>query len=392
MGIDPGFRTGCKVVCLDASGNLLYNDTIYPHPPQSDYYMASKTVETLVERYQVEAISVGNGTAGRETMDFLRSISFSRPVQLFMVNEAGASIYSASEAGREEFPNHDLTVRGAVSIARRLMDPLAELVKIDPKSIGVGQYQHDVNQPLLKESLYQVVESCVNSVGININTASKHLLTHVSGLGPVLAQNIVNYRAENGPFRSRKSLLKVPRLGDKAFEQSAGFLRIRDAEHLLDNTAVHPESYHIVLQMAHDLNCSVESLIQDAELRKKIDIRKYVSDTVGLPTLKDILNELAKPGLDPRGQARAFEFDRSIKSIEDLRIGMVLPGIINNITNFGAFVDIGIKNSGLVHVSQLADKFVKNPLEVVSLNQEVMARVIDVDLQRGRVQLSLKSS
>jgi protein Tex len=392
MGIDPGFRTGCKVVCLDASGNLLYNDTIYPHPPQSDHYMASKTVETLVERYQVEAISVGNGTAGRETMDFLRGISFSRPVQLFMVNEAGASIYSASEAGREEFPNHDLTVRGAVSIARRLMDPLAELVKIDPKSIGVGQYQHDVNQPLLKESLDQVVESCVNSVGININTASKHLLTHVSGLGPVLAQNIVNYRAENGPFRSRKSLLKVPRLGDKAFEQSAGFLRIRDAEHLLDNTAVHPESYHIVLQMAHDLNCSVESLIQDAELRKKIDIRKYVSDTVGLPTLKDILNELAKPGLDPRGQARAFEFDRSIKSIEDLRIGMVLPGIINNITNFGAFVDIGIKNSGLVHVSQLADKFVKNPLEVVSLNQEVMARVIDVDIQRGRVQLSLKSS
>jgi uncharacterized protein len=392
MGIDPGFRTGCKLVCLDASGNLLYNDTIYPHPPQADQFMAAKTVETLVHRYAIEAIAVGNGTAGRETMDFLRSISFDRSVQIFMVNEAGASIYSASEAGREEFAQYDLTVRGAVSIGRRLMDPLAELVKIDPKSIGVGQYQHDVNQPLLKDSLDQVVESCVNRVGININTASKHLLTHVSGLGPVLAQNIVNFRTEHGPFRSRKALMKVPRLGEKAFEQCAGFLRIRDAEQVLDNTAVHPESYHIVQQMAADLQCSVEALIQDATLRKKIDIRKYVSEKVGLPTLKDILDELDKPGLDPRGQARAFEFDRSIKSIDDLQIGMVLPGIINNITNFGAFVDIGIKNSGLVHVSQLADKFVKNPLDVVSLNQEVMARVIDIDIARGRVQLSLKSS
>jgi protein Tex len=390
MGIDPGFRTGCKVVCLDAAGDLLYNDTIYPHPPQSDEFMAKKTVQTLVEKYAIDAIAVGNGTAGRETMDLLHSIPFERPVQVFSVNEAGASIYSASEAGREEFPKHDITVRGAVSIGRRLVDPLAELVKIDPKSIGVGQYQHDVNQPLLKEMLDRVVESCVNSVGINLNTASKHLLTHVSGLGPALAQNIVAYRAENGAFRSRKSLRKVPRLGDKAFEQSAGFLRIRDGEHLLDNTAVHPESYPVVEQMAKDLGCTVEALLQQAELRKQIDLRRYVTEKTGLPTLQDILKELDKPGLDPRGQARAFEFDRSIKSIEDLRVGMRLPGIVNNITNFGAFVDIGIKQSGLVHISQIADRFVKNPADVLSLNQEVMAKVVDIDLARGRVQLSLK--
>ncbi len=390
MGIDPGFRTGCKVVCLDAAGNLLCHDTIYPHPPQSDEYMAKKTVQTLVERYEIEAIAVGNGTAGRETMDMLRSIPFVQPVQIFMVNEAGASIYSASEVGREEFPTHDITVRGAVSIGRRLMDPLAELVKIDPKSIGIGQYQHDVSQPLLKEMLDRVVESCVNSVGININTASKHLLTHVSGLGPVLAQNIVDYRKEHGPFRSRKALLKVPRLGEKAFEQCAGFLRIRDGEHILDNTAVHPESYPVVERMAKDLGCTVEMLIRDGALRQKIDLPRYVTEKTGLPTLNDILKELAKPGLDPRGEARAFEFDRSIKSIDDLRIGMVLPGIVNNITNFGAFVDIGIKNSGLVHISQLADHFVKNPADVVGLHQEVMVKVVDVDIARGRVQLSMK--
>ena len=390
MGIDPGFRTGCKVVCLDASGNLLHNDTIYPHPPQSDVWTAKNTLQSLIDRFETEAIAVGNGTAGRETMDVLMSMDFGRPVHIFMVNEAGASIYSASEAGREEFPSQDITVRGAVSIGRRLMDPLAELVKIDPKSIGVGQYQHDVNQPLLKEMLDRVVESCVNSVGIQLNTASKHLLTHVSGLGPVLAQNIVDYRRENGPFRSRKELRKVPRLGDKAFEQSAGFLRIRDGEHLLDNTAVHPESYPAVERMAKDAGCTVEALTRQPDLRQKIDLQRYVTDKIGLPTLQDILKELAKPGLDPRGQARAFEFDRSIKSIDDLRIGMVLPGIVNNITNFGAFVDIGIKNSGLVHVSQLANRFVKNPAEVVSLHQEVMAKVIDIDYGRGRVQLSLK--
>jgi uncharacterized protein len=390
MGIDPGFRTGCKVVCLDASGNLLHNDTIYPHPPQSDVWTAKNILQSLIDRFETEAIAVGNGTAGRETMDVLMNMDFGRPVHIFMVNEAGASIYSASEAGREEFPTQDITVRGAVSIGRRLMDPLAELVKIDPKSIGVGQYQHDVNQPLLKEMLDRVVESCVNSVGIQLNTASKHLLTHVSGLGPVLAQNIVDYRRENGPFRSRKELRKVPRLGDKAFEQSAGFLRIREGEHLLDNTAVHPESYPVVERMAKDAGCTVEALAQQPDLRQKIDLQRYVTDKIGLPTLQDILKELAKPGLDPRGQARAFEFDRSIKSIDDLRIGMVLPGIVNNITNFGAFVDIGIKNSGLVHVSQLANRFVKNPAEVVSLHQEVMAKVIDIDHSRGRVQLSLK--
>lgn len=391
LGIDPGFRTGCKVVALDESGNLLAHTAIYPHPPQSDAYMASKTLQDWVNKYELEAIAVGNGTAGRETLSLCRGIDFGKRIEIFMVNEAGASIYSASEIAREEFPDHDVTVRGAVSIARRLMDPLAELVKIDPKSIGVGQYQHDVNQPRLKESLDQVVESCVNSVGINLNTASKHLLTYVSGLGPTLAQNIVNYRSEAGAFTSRKQLMKVARMGAKAFEQSAGFLRIRQAENPLDNTAVHPESYHIVQQMAKDLGCTVSDLIQQTALRKQIDLRQYTNDKVGLPTLNDIMQELEKPGLDPRGTARPFEF-ANIRTINDLNIGMLVPGIINNITNFGAFVDIGIKESGLVHISQLANKFVKNPADVVSLNQEVMVKVMEVDLKRGRIQLSMKEA
>lgn len=390
LGIDPGFRTGCKVVCLDSSGNLLTHTAIYPHPPQNNVSEAAKTLLHLVRQHDCEAIAIGNGTASRETMDFCRSIDLPAHIDLYLVNESGASIYSASETAREEFPDHDVTVRGAVSIGRRLMDPLAELVKIDAKSIGVGQYQHDVNQSRLKESLDQVVGSCVNSVGININTASKHLLNYVSGLGPALAQNIVNYRAENGPFLSREALKKVPRMGDKAFEQSAGFLRIRNAGNPLDNTAVHPESYHIVQKMADDLDCTIEMLIRDRELRKSVDLKKYVTDTIGMPTLKDIMQELEKPGLDPRGSAKPIEFDKSIKTIEDLHSGMILPGIVNNITNFGAFVDIGIKESGLVHISQMADRYIKDPAEVVSLNQEVTVRVVEVDLQRKRIQLSMK--
>jgi len=389
MGIDPGFRTGCKVVCLDASGTLLYNTAIYPHEPQRKSFESQAEVEHLVEKYQIEAISVGNGTGGRETMDFLAKIKFERPVQVFQVNEAGASIYSASEAAREEFPKEDITVRGAVSIGRRLMDPLAELVKIDPKSIGVGQYQHDVHQTQLKDGLDRTVESCVNAVGININTASKHLLTHVSGLGPVLAQNIVTFRAENGAFQKRTDLKKVPRLGDKAFEQCAGFLRIREAKNPLDNTSVHPERYALVEEMAGDIGCKITDLIQDKTQRSKIDLKKYVRGDVGLPTLQDILKELEKPGLDPRGAAKAFEF-ANVHSLDDLHPGMVLPGIITNITNFGAFVDIGVKDSGLVHVSQMADKFVRNPMEVVALGQQVMVRVVEVDYARKRVALSMK--
>jgi len=389
LGLDPGFRTGCKVVCLDENGGLLHNTTIYPHPPQSDEFMAKKTIKELVDRFKLTAIAVGNGTAGRETMRVCKSISFDQRMEVFMVNEAGASIYSASAVAREEFPDQDVTVRGAVSIGRRLMDPLAELVKIDPKSIGVGQYQHDVSQALLKDSLDRVVESCVNAVGINLNTASKSLLVHVSGLGPTLAQNIVDYRAENGNFGSRSTLKKVPRMGEKAFEQCAGFLRVREAKNPLDNTGVHPESYTIVKQMAKDLKCSIEDLIQQPALRERIPLQKYVTDTVGLPTLKDILTELAKPGLDPRGTAKSFEF-ANIKTIEDLSIGMIIPGIINNITNFGAFVDIGIKESGLVHVSQLANRFVKNPLDVVSLQQQVTVKVMDIDIKRKRIQLSMK--
>lgn len=385
MGVDPGFRTGCKVVCLDANGNLRHSAAVYLHKP----FEAQTELERLVEKHEIEAISVGNGTGGRETMDFLRKIKFERPVEIFQVNEAGASIYSASDVAREEFPQEDLTVRGAVSIGRRLMDPLAELVKIDPKNIGVGQYQHDVNQNQLKESLDRTVESCVNAVGINLNTASKHLLTYVSGLGPVLAKNIVEYRTQNGPFAKRSDLKKVPRLGDKAYEQCAGFLRIREAQNPLDNTGVHPERYALVEEMAADLGCSVTDLVRDKVKRSGIDLKKYVRGDVGLPTLKDILKELEKPGLDPRGSAKAFEF-ANVRSLDDLYPGMVLPGIVNNITNFGAFVDIGIKDSGLVHVSQLADKFVRDPMEVVSLGQHVMVRVLEVDHTRKRVSLSMK--
>lgn len=392
LALDPGYRTGCKVVCLDESGALLHNSTIYPHPPQSDQFGAMQEVSHLVNKYKIEAIAVGNGTASKETMNFCKGIDFGMPIEIFLVNEAGASIYSASSIAREEFPDHDVTVRGAVSIGRRLVDPLAELVKIDAKSIGVGQYQHDVNQTLLKESLDRVVESCVNSVGINLNTASKHLLTYVSGLGPTLAQNIVNYRNEHGLFKSRKELKKVARMGAKAFEQSAGFLRIKAPKNLLDNTAVHPESYHIVEQMAKDQNCKIDDLIQKSELRQQINLKKYTTDAIGLPTLNDIMQELAKPGLDPRGKAKAFEFAQGINSIQDLNVGIVVPGIVTNITNFGAFIDIGIKHDGLVHISQLANKFVKNPADVVTLQQHVQVKVIDIDVKRGRVNLSMKDA
>lgn len=390
LGIDPGFRSGCKVVALDQQGNLKQNTAIYPHPPQQQKKEAGEKVVRLIRQYNIEAIAIGNGTAGRETLDFIEALNLPKEISVFMVNESGASIYSASPIAREEFPDHDITVRGAVSIGRRLMDPLAELVKIDPKSIGVGQYQHDVQQTMLKESLDRTVESCVNRVGINLNTASKHLLTYVSGLGPTLAQNIVEYRESEGAFASRAQLKKVPRLGNKAFEQCAGFLRIRSPKNLLDNTAVHPERYALVKQMAKDLNTSVEALIEDVNLRKGIELSKYVKDDIGLPTLRDIVEELAKPGLDPRGAARAFSFDRSIKSMDDLKPGMRLPGIVTNVTNFGAFVDIGVKQDGLVHISQLADTYVKNPADHVSLNQEVMVRIIEVDAKRGRINLSMK--
>ncbi len=390
LAIDPGFRTGCKVVCLDESGALLKYSTIFPHPPQSKEYEAIADVKHLVDKYQIDAIAIGNGTAGRESLAVFQQVDYGRPVEVFMVNENGASIYSASEIAREEFPNEDITVRGSVSIGRRLMDPLAELVKIDPKSIGVGQYQHDVNQTKLKESLDRTVESCVNNVGINLNTASKPLLTYVSGLGPTLAKNIIEYRTENGLFKSRAELKKVKRMGDKAFEQAAGFLRIREAKNPLDNTAVHPESYSVVKQMAKDLNCSVEELIKTESLRKQIDLKKYVTENIGLPTLTDILKELEKPGLDPRGKAKAVEFSKTIKTIDDVNPGMILTGVINNITNFGAFVDIGIKQGGLIHISEIANRFIKNPAEVVSLNQEVKVKVLEVDLQRGRIQLSMK--
>ena len=391
LGLDPGFRTGCKVVCLDESGQLLHHTAIYPHPPQSDTYQATLTLQGLVDKYDIEAIAVGNGTAGRETMSLCRGINFGKKVEVFMVNESGASIYSASAIAREEFPTEDITVRGAVSIGRRLMDPLAELVKIDPKSIGVGQYQHDVNQGLLKDSLTRQIESCVNAVGVNLNTASKHLLTYISGLGPTLAQNIVDYRSENGLFPTRKTLKKVARMGDKAFEQCAGFLRVKDSKNPLDNTAVHPESYPIVQQMARDLNCTVDDLIQSSEKRRQIQLHKYITAKTGLPTLKDILQELAKPGLDPRGEAKTFSFAESVKTLDDLEIGMVLPGIINNITNFGAFVDIGIKESGLVHISQMANRFIKSPTEVVTLQQQVTVKVMDIDYERKRIQLSMKA-
>ena len=390
MGIDPGFRTGCKVVCLDAQGTLLHNEAIYPHPPKSEEALAARKIVKLVEQYKIEAIAIGNGTASRETERFVTSQRYDREIQVFVVSEDGASIYSASKTAREEFPDYDVTVRGAVSIGRRLMDPLAELVKIDAKSIGVGQYQHDVDQTKLKESLDRTVESCVNLVGVNLNTASKHLLTYVSGLGPSLAQNIVDYRAANGPFASRKELLKVPRMGAKAFEQCAGFLRIPGANNPLDNSAVHPESYAIVEKMAKDMKCTVADLIKDKELRSKINIEKYVTDTVGLPTLNDIMKELDKPGRDPRQQIQVFEFDKDVKTLDDLREGMELPGIVTNITNFGCFVDIGIKENGLVHISQLADKFVSDPTTVVSIHQHVRVRVLGIDHERKRVQLTMK--
>ena len=390
MGIDPGYRTGCKVVCLDAQGTLLHNEAIYPHPPKSETALAGRKLVKLVEQYKIEAIAIGNGTASRETERFVTSQRYDREVQVFVVSEDGASIYSASKIARDEFPEYDVTVRAAVSIGRRLMDPLAELVKIDAKSIGVGQYQHDVDQSKLKASLDQTVESCVNLVGVNVNTASKHLLTYVSGLGPTLAQNIVDYRTENGAFHSRKELLKVPRMGAKAFEQCAGFLRIPQADNPLDNSAVHPESYAIVEKMAKDLKCSVADLIKNKELRSQIDIKNYVTDTVGLPTLTDILQELDKPGRDPRQKIQVFEFDKNVQTIDDLREGMELPGIINNITNFGCFVDIGIKENGLVHISQLADKFVSDPTTVVSMHQHVRVRVLSIDHERKRIQLTMK--
>lgn len=390
MGIDPGFRTGCKVVCLDAQGTLLHNEAIYPHPPKSEYAQAARKLVKLVEQYKIEAIAIGNGTASRETEQFVTSQRYDREVQVFVVSEDGASIYSASKTAREEFPDYDVTVRGAVSIGRRLMDPLAELVKIDAKSIGVGQYQHDVDQTKLKAALDQTVESCVNLVGVNVNTASKHLLTYVSGLGPTLAQNIVDYRTANGPFESRRQLLKVPRMGAKAYEQCVGFLRIPQAQNPLDNSAVHPESYPIVEQMAKDLHCSVNDLIKNKELRSKIDLKKYITDTVGLPTLTDILQELDKPGRDPRQKIQVFEFDKNVRTLDDLQEGMELPGIVTNITNFGCFVDIGIKENGLVHVSQLADRFVSDPTEVVRIHQHVRVKVLSIDRERKRIQLTMK--
>lgn len=391
MGIDPGFRTGCKVVCLDEQGNLLHHEAIFPHPPRNEQIEASTQIKEMVKKYGVEAIAIGNGTASRETDRFVKTLGLADSILVFTVSEDGASVYSASKTAREEFPDKDVTVRGAVSIGRRLMDPLAELVKIDPKSIGVGQYQHDVDQAKLKKSLDLTVESCVNSVGVNLNTASKHLLTYVSGLGPTLAQNIIDYRTANGAFRSRSQLLKVPRLGPSAFEQSAGFLRIPDAKNPLDNTAVHPESYKIVEKMAKDCGCSVAELIKDKDKRKSIRLDRYVSEKVGMPTLTDIMAELEKPGRDPREQLEEFEFDPNVSTPDDLVEGMVLPGIVTNITNFGAFVDIGVHQDGLVHISQLADRYVSDPIQVVKLHQHVMVKVIEVDRRRNRISLSMKA-
>lgn len=390
LGVDPGFKSGCKVVCLDEQGNLLHNETIYPHPPRNEYSKAGNKVVKLTSTYKIDAIAIGNGTASRETERFITNLRYETNVQVFVVSENGASVYSASKIAREEFPDYDVTVRGAVSIGRRLCDPLAELVKIDPKSVGVGQYQHDVDQNKLKKSLDQTVENCVNLVGVNLNTASKHLLMYVSGLGETLAQNIVNYRATKGAFSSRKELMKVPRLGAKSFEQCAGFLRIPDAENILDNSAVHPESYHVVSTMAKDLNSSIKELINDKSLRQKIDLSKYISDNIGLATLTDIMDELEKPGRDPRTKVLVFEFSEQVRTIEDLNEGMMLPGIVTNITNFGCFVDVGIKENGLVHISELADKFISNPADIVSLHQHVEVKVLSVDKHRKRIQLSMK--
>ena len=389
LAIDPGYRTGCKVVCLDRQGGLLHNETIYPHPPQNETAMSVKKILTLVSAYKIEAIAIGNGTASRETEDFIKWIKFDRDIQVFVVSEAGASVYSASKVARDEFPDYDVTVRGAVSIGRRLMDPLAELVKIDPKSIGVGQYQHDVDQQKLQNSLDEVVSSCVNAVGVEVNTASMHLLTYVSGLGPQLAQNIIDYRSENGAFRSRKELMNVKRMGAKAFEQSAGFLRIRNAENPLDSSAVHPESYHVVEKMARDLGCDIKELMSDESRRKDISLEKYVTPSTGLPTLKDIMEELAKPGRDPRSKIREFSF-ADVHSMEDLVPGMIVPGIVTNVTKFGAFVDIGIKQDGLVHISNMRNSYVSDPSKIVKLHQHVKVKVLDVDIDRKRIQLSMK--
>ena len=392
LALDPGFRTGCKVVCLDAQGNFLHNSTIYPHPPQQDWQASVTELKHLVQRYDIEAIGVGNGTAGRETEQLVRGIDFGKKVSIFMVNESGASIYSASEVAREEFPDQDVTVRGAVSIGRRLLDPLSELVKIDAKSIGVGQYQHDVNQNKLKDELDRIVESCVNHVGVDLNTASKHLLTYVSGLSATLAKNIVEYRAKNGAFTTRDELKKVSLMGPKSFEQCAGFLRIREAVNPLDNSAVHPETYYVVESMAKDLNCSVVDLITKADLRKQITKKKYVSETVGEFTINDILKELEKPGRDPRNTIEEFRFEETIKTVEDLKQGMTVPGIVTNITNFGVFVDIGVKQDGLVHISQLSNTYVSDPNEVVKLQQKVMVTVMEVDVARKRISLSMKGA
>ena len=390
LGIDPGFRTGCKVVCLNSEGNLLQHTVIFPNAPHNKAKEAQDTIKQLVSKYDIEAIAIGNGTASRETLSIIKEIDFAKQLDVFVVSEDGASIYSASKIAREEFPNEDVTVRGAVSIARRLMDPLAELVKIDAKNIGVGQYQHDVDQNALKKSLDIVVESCVNSVGVNLNTASSSLLTYVSGLGPSLAQNIIDFRSKNGAFSSRSQLKKVPRLGDIAFQQCAGFLRIPNGKHPLDNTAVHPESYHIVEKMAKDARCSIEMLIQDKAKQKAIDLNLYVTNEIGLPTLQDIMTELDKPGRDPRMQLEHFEFDSRVKEIGDLSIGMVLPGIITNITNFGVFVDIGVHNDGLVHISQITNRYISSPTDVVKLHHHVQVKVIEVDLQRKRIALSMR--
>ena len=392
LGIDPGFRTGCKVVCLDETGNLVHNETIYPHPPQNEVKQAANKITNLVNSYRIEAVAIGNGTAGRETERFIQSLRYDRDIQVFVVSESGASIYSASKIARDEFPQYDVTVRGAVSIGRRLMDPLAELVKIDPKSIGVGQYQHDVDQSKLKESLDRVVESCVNRVGVNVNTASKYLLTYVSGLGPTLAENVVTYIKENGAFRSRGELKKVKRMGEKAFEQCAGFLRIEGAENPLDNSSVHPESYAVAERMAEDLGIPLKLLIGNEEACNKIELSRYVNDRIGLPTLKDIVDELKKPGRDPRSVAKVFSFADNIHTIDDLEIGMVVPGIVTNLTNFGAFVDIGVKQDGLVHISEIADKYISNPADVLSLNQHVSVKIVQVDKVRKRIGLSIKQA
>jgi uncharacterized protein len=392
LALDPGYRTGCKLVVLNRQGDLLLNDTIYPHQPQNKTEESGQKLIVMVAKYDIEAIAIGNGTASRETKEFVESLDFAKPVKVFVVSENGASIYSASAAAREEFPDYDVTVKGSVSIGRRLMDPLAELVKIEPKNLGVGQYQHDVDQNKLKENLDRVVESSVNMVGVSLNTASKHLLTYVSGLGPALALNIVNYRKENGPFKSRKELLKVSRMGEKAFVQCAGFLRIQDGDNPLDNSAVHPESYYIVEKMAQRLGCSIAAIITDEKLRSQINISEYVDEKIGLPTLRDIISELAKPGRDPRKSITVFEFKKDVKTIEDLKPGMLLPGIVTNITNFGAFVDVGVKQDGLVHISQISKEFIKNPSDKLSLHQEVMVKVLEVDILRKRIQLTIRDA